>query len=251
MRKTSTFVVLILLAALSAWAGRKVTIPIQGGLTLTNTSNASVTYNLTCKDKDGAHIPALAKTGETLTAGKTAVPLSSSFCAAGKTEITIDGFAPQMKSCEGSFSNFANALTNACSPNHTPCTITEFISYKGTANSSGTMVHMRAPTDGTWSIYGSFHPTYTDGWTDVSDGNNTYYASAKIGNYSIGIIADGLTGSGNSDSTYEYYRSDSASSLNSLLCCGAASGTPTQCEVEITSGTGHLSSPQFLGGKAF
>lgn len=230
--------------AAPALAGRKVSIPISGALKLSNTSSVTVTYNVSCRDKDAVAIATLTLTAQTLAAGKTASVFGASTgsaCGAGWTEATLSGALPSMKRCNfPGGTTLTAALSGACASNFNPCSLQNVYDYKGTMDG-----HLPggafAPT-GTWSYY--------DGtsWTDYN-GLTTHYPNSKFSTSASQKFASGPAGSGTVFNDGGWV-SVIANSVYDMLCCSAY-GEAAVCDVEITSSTGHLTSPGFLGGKAF
>lgn len=226
-----------------AHGGRKASIPIDSGLKVINTSKDPVTFSFSCKDSAGASAATQLASPQTLNPGGVATILGSSAsgaCGSGWSENTIDGALASMKRCyKANAPTWSEALTTACAANWNPCSLTDVISRKGTADATSGGAFTAS---GTWSQY--------DGstWTDYS-GNTTHYGVTKFYSGSSTQFATGSQGSGAKFNNSGWV-TPIESPVYDMACC-MASGNATVCEIEITSATGHLSSPSFLGGKAF
>lgn len=228
---------------LAAEAGRKATIPVDGILKVVNTSTSSVTFNYTCKDSAGTPIGLLTANSQVLVPGGTQTILnagSGGSCGVGWSEATITGALPTMKRCTSSPVPFASAQTNACATNWQMCTLAEVIAQHGTA--TGSMPGGAFQVSGTWSYYNG------STWTDYT-GNTTDYGITKFDTSASGKFGLGASGAGGNFPDMGWTQ-PIANSIGEVLCCQIG-GNPTLCEIDITSAAGHLSSPNFLGGKAF
>ncbi|MCB0391278.1 MAG: hypothetical protein KDD58_08305 [Bdellovibrionales bacterium] len=227
-----------------SFAGRKVVIPVEGPLKLNNTSNTTVTYNISCKDKNGTVIAPLTAMGQTLSVGAFTSVVSSNgggLCAAGFDEYTVGGGASsQMKRCYNSSPIAFSSVDSFCSSIAHVCTLEDVASLKGATNNSYDSAAF--VSNGNWSFYNG------SAWTNYT-GNSSNFAYAKFDHTINMKFSNDHNGTGSVTFNDSGWVDVSTNTVSNVFCCSPYSDI-SQCEVEITS-DGYLSSTQFNGGKPF
>lgn len=251
MNRRNLILFFILSVAFSAQAGRKVSIPSEGSLKLTNPSAVAVSFDLVCKSAAGSTI--LNQTGQTLAAGATSTfgYVPGQECANGASPSTPSGTQPLngMKSCALPGMNFIPVTQAAtlCGQGYHLCTISEYAANRNGAYVYGTL----SPGSGTWSAW-IYNGTEYE-WQDLTGTTDRTPSAGGMSNEKCSPSAGGASPVDycNAYSTMDPMSPTNPVSTISALCCPNTVGHFAHCTVEIHTVGGHLISPQFMGGKAF
>lgn len=223
----------VMCVALYAFAAqRKVSILADSSksLSLTNGSSSSVTYNIQCYDSNGGSLLTLAS--QTL-ASKKEVKYGGGKCGNGNVPSTYDS-ANTVVSC---YASNATQMASACPGGTTICTYSE-LSAK-TITGYGQMVVRGLPTN-------SFYYSYDTGtsWYPATNGFGARFTNATYNQ----CDADADHGTGVFSKCNQAY-----GNYGNVACCKTAGYVEniSNCDVTVTSPSGHLQSPTFKGGSPF
>lgn len=250
--KQAFFIMLGLLLSTSVWA-RKVDIPISHGqLILSNPTSQNVSYNLICKDRNGA--TALNETSQSLLAGKTREighTVGASSCSAGKSQNIVTGGLNGMSVCYDMMGSVYTSAASYCGTGFHVCSIQDVHNNKGTASSSSMWGYVQVPS--AWSSRTWDGSNYV--WQNNT--SSSHYASMDSMGMQDYRCATGTSGSGTViTGCFTNPTTDpmtmSPAHISSVMCCSDI-GSISHCQVDITSTSedAYLISPQFMGGKAF
>ncbi len=260
-RRFNTQAVAVFLVAMvftiGAEANRKINIPASGGLSLTNPSGVDVTFNVSCKDKNGAAVLTLANeklnAGKSMTYGKP----QGQACANNTTGTSPSGSINGITKCHSPMGIDHTVAANFCASGYHICSIPEYAASKGSADPYSVSGMLQTPS-GTWSAYTYDPGTMTNTWQNFTGSSQRYaYADGMSYDYKCATSANGGGEVADRCSAYtsiDTMNGTAPTQVWDVLCCSNYQGI-AQCQVEIntsaTPAAGHLISPQFMGGKAF
>lgn len=238
------FLGLINAIAIIAFAlDRKVTIPADptSGITLLNSSDSAVTYDLRCYATDG--VAGLVSSNLVLSPKSStnisyAANSSGAACALGTTNATYGGTG--MAFCDHS-TGYTAAATSVCGAGWTLCTAAQWNARRSASTNAWLSSEGFASTYSTsYDTGATFFDTTLSGFAPISHSYNGF------------VCATQAAGAG---TQYTNCHGGWTGSTYGSMCCAIPgyTATPTataSCEVTV-KGAGHLQSRQFKGNAPF